>query len=148
MPDAPAELPLRIVVVGPLAGVRMALQRGKAELVEPASAWPDALVFDFSVRVAPVEAGQPPRLLGPMVQGPPQGRFVYVNSGTLAGQAGSSWTRRAKVPLSGIDWVMIRALEPGQRLQARIAGVERRGGPCCASVPLLDGGWRPVSGDV
>ena len=148
MPAAPSELALRIVVEDPLAGVRMALQRGKGELVQAVRSGPAALVFDLSVRLGPAEPDQPPRLLGPFVQGPPLGRFVYVNAGTLAGQPGSPWTRRAKVPLGGIDWPMIEALMPGQRLEARIAGKDRRGGPACASIPLLAPGWRPVSGDA
>ncbi len=36
-----------------------------------------------------------PNFLGPFVQGPPVGLFVYVNSGTLAGQSDSCWTRRS-----------------------------------------------------
>jgi hypothetical protein len=69
---------------------------------------------------------------------------VYVNSGTLAGQVDSRWTRRAKIHLEGISWELIeRALaSPGTVLEARIAGMARDGGPACATVPLLDGGWR------
>lgn len=82
-----------------------------------------------------------PNFLGPFTQGPRGARFVYVNSGTLAGQANTKWTRRAKVPLSGITWAMIKRAK-GAILEARIDGVGRDGGPACGTVPLLDGGWR------
>jgi len=45
------------------------------------------LTFDFTVRHADAPRGQPPRFLGEYTQGPPASRFVYVNSGTAAGQA-------------------------------------------------------------
>ena len=82
-----------------------------------------------------------PRLLGPFVQGPPTARFVYVNIGASAGQIGSPWQRRAKVPLGAIDWQPIEALAPGERLTAHIAGTARDGSPACATVPILPPGW-------
>ena len=36
--------------------------------------------------------------------------------------------------------------EPGTVLEARFEGIGRDGGPACATVPLLDGGWRLVRG--
>jgi len=49
------------------------------------------------------------------------------------------WQRRAKVPLDGITWSMIKK---GSVIEARISGTARDGGPACATVPLLGGGWR------
>jgi hypothetical protein len=142
------DLPLRIVVIDPVPGVALALQKGKktgaADLVPPMLASANALTFDFAVTVAPAQAGGPPRLHGPLVQGPPGGRFVYLNVGTFAGDAASCWSRRAKVPLSGLAWPSIEALATGERLEARIAGRARDGGPLCASVALLPPGWRTV----
>ena len=79
----------------------------------------------------------------PFSQGPPSGRFVYVNSGTLAGQKGSCWSRRAKVPLTGITWDDLDAVRcgPVRVLEASIHGTGRDGGPACASVPLA-AQWR------
>lgn len=139
------DLPLRIVMEGPVPGVSIAMQRGgsgKATLIGPACASDDALTFDFAVTVSGVTSAGAPRLLGPFVQGPPDGRFVYLNSGTYAGQTGSTWQRRAKVPLAELSWPLIEALPPGGRLEARIAGKARDGGPACASVALLPPGWR------
>lgn len=139
------ELPIRITVVRPPPGVAFAVQRGRFELLAPREAEPGAIRFDFALRVAARPAGGGPNFLGPYAQGSPADRFVYVNSGTSAGQAGSCWTRRAKVRLSGIGWELVEEVlaASGARLEARIEGAGRDGGPACASVPLLDGGWKP-----
>src|SRR3954464_13176446 len=101
------ELPLRIVVLRPPPGVTVAVQRGRAELLAPAAASDDALVFDFTVRVAARKEGGAPNFLGPYAQGTPADRFVYVNSGTAAGQLGSPWSRRAKIRTGTIGWEMV-----------------------------------------
>jgi hypothetical protein len=136
------ELALRITVLDPPPGVTFCLQRGKTDLVPPAASTSNSLSFDFSVRVRQ-DSSRAPNFLGPFTQGPPQARFVYVNSGTLAGQADSCWTRRGKVPLSGLSWELIeQAIASNSALEARIAGTAKDGGPACATVPLLDGGWQ------
>lgn len=134
---------LRITVLRPPAGVAFLLQSGKADLLSPTHVSEDRLSFDFTVRVIGDRNGGPPVFRGPLTQGPPAARFIYVNSGTLAGQADSCWTRRAKVPLTSISWDLIEEAlsRPGTRLEARIEGTARDGGPACATVPLLNGGW-------
>ncbi|HET7462894.1 MAG TPA: DUF5990 family protein [Longimicrobium sp.] len=136
------ELPLRITVVGPPPEVTFAVQRGRDGLLPPTRRTADAIVFDFTVRVG--ERDGRPNFLGEFAQGTPADRFVYVNSGTRAGQAGTRWERRAKVKLSGITRELVDAAlaEAGAVLEARFGGVGRDGGPACATVPLLDGGWR------
>ena len=140
---AEMEIPLRITLVQPPSGVRFCLQRGRADLASCQEASGDHLSFDFTLRVHGDRAGGPPNLRGDFAQGPPATRFVYVNSGTLAGQKGSCWTRRAKVPLSGITWELIEDVvaKPGTVLEARIPGTAKDGGPVCASVRLLGDGW-------
>jgi hypothetical protein len=142
---ASAELRIRIRVVHPPPGVTFAIQIGKSDLLPPAHADASALTFDLSVRVDP-KRDAPPRFLGPAVQGPPTARFIYVNSGTRAGQATSCWDRRAKVPLSALTWATIdRARNtPNGRVEACIAGCAGDGGPACASVPLLGKRWEVV----
>ncbi len=137
------EIPLRITLVHPPRDVVFCLQRGKGEIVSPVRATGDDLSFDFTVRVRDGRTDGLPNFLGPFTQGPPDGRFVYVNSGTSAGQAGSLWTRRAKIQLSGISWALIEEVTAALDavLEARITGTSRDGGPACATVPLLDGGW-------
>lgn len=129
---------LRIIVENP--PVRFAVQRGKNELLEANSASAKQLVFDFSVR-ARDDGSAAPNFLGPFAQGPVGGRFVYVNSGTMAGEPGSQWTRRAKVPLGGITWSLIKKAA-GSVIEVRIDGTARDGGPACATVPLLGAGWK------
>jgi hypothetical protein len=146
MAEAEIELPLRIVMVDPVPGAVIAMQTGKDRLIQPVSAGPDALIFDLMVRVSGSLADGAPRLLGAEVQGPPTGRFVYLNSGAYAGDTRRTDGRRTKVPLGGIDWQMIRTLAPGRRLEARIGGRDKKGGVACATVPLLTPGWRSVAG--
>jgi Family of unknown function (DUF5990) len=130
------ELRLRIVVVRPPAGVQFQLQRGTRDLEPAARSSRETIAFEFAVRVGRRPDGTP-NFLGPYAQGPPSARFVYVNSGTLAGQADSCWTRRAKVPLGGITWEMIeRAKGTTGIVEAQIDGTARDGGPACATVPL------------
>lgn len=136
-------LPLRITLLQPPRDVVFCLQRGKTEIVSQVRSVGDDLSFDLSLRLGERPGGLP-NFLGPFAQGPPAGRFVYVNSGTSAGQPGSCWTRRAKIPLSAITWPMIEeVLAASDRiLEARIAGTAKDGGPACATVPLLGGGWQ------
>src|SRR5512145_22340 len=145
--EAKLSIPARIVVVAPPAGVVFALQRGRRELGGAATSSRQDLRFDFTLLANRAPDGSP-RFSGEFVQGPAGGKFVYVNSGTLAGQADSCWTRRAKVGLPTLKWATVeRAASAGNLLQARIAGVARDGGPACASVPLLDDGWIIVQAD-
>ena len=136
------QLPIRVIVENPPANVKFAMQRGKAgDLLEPSGAATGRLTFEFSIRAID-EAGMP-NFLGPFVHGPKGGRFLYVNSGTLAGQSHSCWTRRAKLHLSSIDWKLVQkvASTRGAVLEGRIAGTGRDGGPSCATIPIL-GGWQ------
>lgn len=137
-----ATVRLRIVVIDPPSGVMFAMQRGRDELVPPTNGDDGHLSFDFELRTGKPLADGRPNLLGPFAQGTPSARFVYVNSGTLAGQADSCWTRRAKIMLAGIDRALLaRALRSDVRLEARMRGTGTDGGPACASVPLIDG-WK------
>jgi hypothetical protein len=136
------QIAARIVLVDPPKGVGFALQRGKVELASRTTASGKSLAFDFTFQVSRGEDGLP-RFSGEFVQGPARGKFIYVNSGTSAGQHDSPWTRRAKIGLQSLDWPTLEraAKAPNVVLQARIAGRHKDGGPACATVPLLDGGW-------
>jgi hypothetical protein len=136
----------RIVLVAPPAGPTFALQRGKQELAGAAVSNGQDMQFEFTFQ-AEERAGGAVRFSGEFVQGPAGGKFIYVNSGTLAGDSGSAWTRRAKVSLESLTWAVVSgvAARSGARLEARVSGVAKDGGPACASVPLLSGGWRPAT---
>ena len=133
-----------MIVVRPPPGVRFCLQRDGTDRVASTVSSGADITFDFTVRVKDAEAGDQPRLLGPVTHGPPDARFVYVGAGTLAGQADSCWTRRAEVPLAGITRAMVRQVTDGRaaRLEARYEGTGSDGGPSCATVPLTGVGWR------
>ena len=141
-------LPLRITLVNPPRGVSFCLQEGRHDLVAPTSESTQHMSFDFAVNVANEGPVEPPNFLGSFVQGPRGGRFVYANSGTYAGESESCWSRRAKISLSAITWDLIEKVlsNSNQVLEARIQGTGRDGGPVCASVPLLDAGWKVVKG--
>jgi hypothetical protein len=133
-----AELRMRILLVAPPPGVAFALQHGPHGLVGPVAERQGAQVFEFTVRVGDASV-EPPRLLGPFTQGPAAARFVYICVGTSAGQFGSPWTRRIKVPLYTMaPGLVAEALAlPHAVLESRIAGTGRDGSPACATVSLL-----------
>ncbi|MBT2559271.1 hypothetical protein J7E24_15895 [Hymenobacter sp. ISL-91] len=136
-------LRLQLQVLDAPTGVALRLQRGTHELVPPVAASVGLLLFELQATVAFPKDEAAPRLGGPAVHGPVQGRFLYVNAGTYAGQADSGWARRAKVPLPALTRELVeQALaRPDLTLQARILGRAGDGGPACASVKLLDTGW-------
>lgn len=144
------EIPLRITLHRTPPGVRFALQKGKAgaqgnaELIPPTRSDAESISFDFSVRVAGGNRAQQ-RFLGEFTQGPPEKRFVYVNSGQAAGQADTFWNRRAKIPLTTITGALIEEIRstPNMMLAIEIEGTGRAGGPVCASL-LSSTEWRPV----
>lgn len=134
------EIPLRIKVLRPLAGVALMVQRGRDELLPPSVLTGEAAVFDFGITVD-LSSGKP-NFLGKYAQGPKDARFVYVNSGTYGGQHHSLWGRRAKISLSTITPEQINAILAGygQVLQTEFNGVGSDGGPTCASVKGLE--WK------
>ena len=135
------EVVLRIVVVGPPPDVAFALQRGRSQIVSVTRSTGDPIAFTLSVRARTGGPRPGVTMLGPYAQGPPEKRFVYVGSGTFAGDAASCWSRRAKVSLAGIDEDLVRAVIARRDgcLEATIPGRAGDGGPSCATVPLLDG---------
>jgi hypothetical protein len=137
------EVPFRIVVEDAPRDIAFAVQLGRSQLLPPREGG-SVLVFEFRLRVKPgVSAGAV--FLGPAAQGPPGDRFVYVNSGTSAGQQGSPWTRRAKLKLGTLDRALVdRVLgDPGLVLEGRVPALGGDGGPVCATTRLFSG-WRAV----
>jgi len=137
------ELTLRVVVEQPPPGVDFALQKGSGGACEPVQTQRSAggdLVFEFQPAIRTASAGGP-SLGGPYVQGPPRQRFLYLDIGTYAGQTGSVWSRRMKVPLAGID---ARTIARGGVLEARVPGTGKDGGPACATVKDFKG-WKSVA---
>jgi hypothetical protein len=145
-PKSEIAVPLRIVLVDPPSGVDFGIQEGKGKdyrtkAVQRSNA--GNLQLDGTLKVKGNRADGPPNFVGPIVQGPPTGRFIYIDIGRSAGQFDSCWQRRIKIPLEGITWEMIDAVvaAPNRFLQATIPGTGKDGGPNCATVKLIDG-WK------
>jgi hypothetical protein len=140
---------LRIVLVDPPPNVAFALQRGRSELHQVTRSTGKSIAFDFALRARQQDGGEP-NWLGEFAQGTRASRFVYVNSGTYAGDKESCWGRRAKVSLAGMTRQQLDQLrrQRGAVLEVRIAGTSSDGGPACASVPPLDPGWCVVEPNV
>lgn len=136
------EVPFRIIVTDPLDGVSMRVQRGKDELLRPKKATDSSLAFEFEINVD-LGSGSP-NFLGKYAQGPKDERFVYVNSGTYAGQHATAWGRRAKLSLMSIDKSQVEDVlaKPGSLIEATMPGIGRDGGPTCATVKGLE--WKVV----
>lgn len=142
------ELTLRIVLEKPPAGVDFGLQKGRGgdyETIQIQRSEGKDLQFEFTVRVKVGGNNATPNFLGPMVQGPPGARFIYLDIGTYAGQTETGWSRRLKVPLSGITWSMIdrRLANSASVLETRIHGTGKDGGPSCGTVKPFPG-WELV----
>jgi len=141
-----AELHLTIILETPPAGVDFGLQQGKGndyQTIQKQRSKGDDLTFDCVVTVKDNRDDGLPNFLGPLTQGPPTARFIYLDIGRLAGQSDSIWERRIKAPLSGITLKMIKQVmaDPELSLEARFPGTGKDGGPSCATVHPK-GGWK------
>jgi len=142
------EVTPRVILRQPTAGVDFALQKGHGgdyQLVQKQRSSGKDLTFEFSVGAKPGRDAETPGFAGPFVQGPTGDKFFYLDIGTYAGQSNTPWSRRLKIPLSGISWKMIKA---GQALEAEIPGTDKDGGPSCAYEwrrrVSPDWGWKVV----
>jgi len=140
------EITLRIVLDAPPPGVDFGIQKGRGaqyETILIQRSTRGDLSFEFAVTVKGESVRAAADFGGPIVQGPRGGRFVYVDIGTYAGQRDTPWSRRLKVPLTGITSDLIRRASSGAArvLEARVPGTGKDGGPSCASVRDFDG-WK------
>jgi hypothetical protein len=137
------ELTFRVVLGAPPAGIDYGVQVGRGavyEVSEKQRSTGKDLRFEFAVGLATRRPALPD-FRGSVVQGPRGQRFVYLDIGTYAGQADSCWSRRLKIPLTGITRTMLdEALaDPRMVLETRVPGTGRDGGPSCATVKPFDG---------
>ncbi len=141
-------VPLRIVLVDPPPGVDFGIQEGKGndyKAIAVQRSKTGKLSLECRITVKGKRADGSPNFSGSIAQGPPTGRFLYVDIGKSAGQFDSCWQRRIKIPLEGISWGMIDSVleTPKRLLQATIPGTGKDGGPSCATVKPIDG-WKVV----
>ena len=140
------ELTLRIVLEKPPAGVDFGLQKGRGsdyETIQKQRSKAKDLRFEFTIGLKASHKDGTPAFAGPLVQGPSNERFIYIDIGTCAGQTDSCWSRRLKIPLSGITWDIIERLLANSEsvLETRVPGTGKDGGPTCATVKPFSG-WK------
>lgn len=136
----------RVVLQQPPPGVDFGVQKGRGagyETIQTHRSTGKDLQFEFTLPVRAARTGTAPDFRGPLVQGPPGQRFVYIDIGTFAGQRDTPWSRRLKIPLTGITRRMLDAASADTRkvLEARVPGTGRDGGPSCATVKPFEG-WK------
>ena len=112
----------------------------KDGFAKPTAAGKDALAWTTEITVKPDSEGQPD-FSGPAVHGKRGERFFYLSwSGERSGVR--EMFRRIKVHLRDVTAAQIaHAQKSGGTLVAHIHAVAKDGGPACASVPLVGGGW-------
>jgi hypothetical protein len=138
-----SELQIILVITAPPPGVVFAVQSGRDGLLPPYASTAVSLSFAFTLSLgSPLPDGSF-NFRGPFAQGTPADRFVYVNSGTYAGQVGCRWERRAKIKLAGIPRHLVEtaAGDSNSAIEGHIHGTAKDGGPVCATVAPLSINW-------
>lgn len=135
---------LQIILEKPPANVVFGLQKGSGndyQTVQVQTANGGNLIFDFTAEVkGDKEKDELPDFKGPFVQGPRMGRFIYLDIGGYAKHSESPVGGRMKIPLTGITWPIVDQLNENTRLETRVAGTGKNGGPNYATVkPFM--GW-------
>ena len=140
-----SELKFKIILLKPNADVIFGLQKGSGnnyETVQKQLSNSQDLSFDFLIKVKGDRAKDKlPKFSGGFVQSGTDQKFIYIDIGTCAGQTNTMWSRRLKIPLTGIAWTDIEySIEnPNSFMEARVPGTGRDGGPNCATVKPFDG---------
>ncbi len=137
------ELAIRIILEKPPTGVDFGVQKGNGhtyETILKQRAGKNDLRFECTVQVKSNKSSLY-QLSGPLVQGPANERFIYIDIGTAAGQADSIWTRRLKIPLRDISSETIGQMlhDPTLVLETKVPGTGKDGGPNCATVKPFPG---------
>lgn len=143
----PTELTLRILLEKPPAGVDFGIQQGSGsayQTIQKQRSTQKDLVFQFRILLKETADGSTD-FSGKYVQGPKGERFIYIDIGTYAGQPGSVWSRRLKVPLKGITALQVNSLAGNDNLvlEAVVPGMGSDGGPNCGTVKPFNG-WKVV----
>jgi hypothetical protein len=142
------ELTLHIIITKPPLNVEFGLQKGSGsnyETVQKQKAKPQGdLFFKCPIKIKGERLKDHlPKFTGPFVHGSSSDRFIYIDIGTYAGQTDSIWSRRLKIPLTGITWNIIEQINFDDKLilESRVPGTGKDGGPNCATVKPFDG-WK------
>jgi hypothetical protein len=129
------QIPMRIVIENPVAGVLHSLQAKDGHPLDPKRATGgESLAFNFPIRFAPG-----PKFLGDQVrrEGPLR-RFVYIRVGQSAGDFSSPWSRRMKIDIHDIDQALLDRAAAGRGvLEIVVDGTAKDGTPACATVRAI-----------
>lgn len=120
------------MIIQPPPGIDFGVQKGRGssyETVQTQRSTGTDLTFEIEPTIKSSDDGID--FAGPFVHGPRGGRFVYIDIGASAGQAGTFIRRRMKIPLAGITSEMTGS---GRVIEARVGGTGKDGTPACATV--------------
>ncbi len=133
--------PMPPKVFGGRTEIELAMQYQK-ELCAGVEREDGSMQFECEVRVQRNPKDGRPNFLGPWVHGPSEARHLYLNWLGTEDDARVQFGRM-KIHLASVTGEQIEAVSQlsGGVLQATVSGVDRKGAPACASVPLLDDGW-------
>ncbi len=140
------QLTLKIILQKPTPGVVYGLQKGKGsnyETIQKQLANSGDLTFEFPVGIK-FDEGRPV-FFGPFTHGSPVERFIYIDIGTYAGQTGTQWGRRLKIPLKGITSSLFERFTDDDCLLATLPGSGGKdGGPTCGTIQPPQG-WKKAN---
>ena len=142
------DITLQVTLEGTPKGVLFGLQKGSGthyETIEPQMGNGGSIQMTCSIRLKKDQKGNLD-FAGPFVQGPNGVRFIYVDIGTAAGQHGSEWSRRLKIPLSGYMHAGNdpTSIPPESVFDVTINAIGKDGSPACGTVKNFDG-WKMVN---
>jgi len=146
------ELKLKITLQKPPAGIDYGLQKGSGnnyEVIGVQRSGVTDLFFELTVEIkGDRRKNAEPDFKGPFVQGPVGGRFIYLDIGKYAGQAGELGGR-LKIPLTGIAWDIIKQTNGNSIpvLITMVPGTGKNGGPAYATVKPFEG-WQSADGSA
>jgi Family of unknown function (DUF5990) len=123
------------------AGIHVGVQRrGKpAELLGVTPGGASVATWTLDAVVTPKPDG-PADVRGLYIQGPPGGRFIYLNWGTVDDSGAFTMFRRAKLWLEAVPPEVLGSAADLGMLVGRLGLVDPKGNPICASVrpPLIE----------
>ena len=142
------ELTFHIVIIKPPPNVDYGLQKGSGRNYETVQKQKSKSREDLSFKCVVKIKGERskdhlPKLSGPFVQGRALDRFIYIGIGTFAGESDSKWSRRLKIPMTGISWDVVDRIVSEEKLmlESHVPGTGKDGSPNCGTVKPFDG-WR------
>jgi hypothetical protein len=121
-------------------GIHVAVQRrNKPELLGVTVGDAPAATWTLDAVVTPAADGAAD-LTGPYIQGPPGGRFIYLNWGTVEGAGEFTMFRRAKLLLNAVPPEILSSAAELGALVGRLGLTDAKGNPVCASIrpPLIE----------